>query len=499
MIESFPSAVQVRWRPGARFLYRSGRRTLVESLYLLTSPVTAAAGLLVVLGGLCAGTAGLLLPGSSPIPAGVLAPARWFADVERWRMAKVRPPAAGAQGAGRRPGPGPAPAASDPGLWLDVAHAVVVLPVALVTSVVTALWWFVGLGAATAALRYQYTSSESLRHMRPMTLSAGSAQSHIALSLGLTSPAGRVAFGTAVGLLLLFTLPLATRACTAAQAGLGRALLSDASALHRRISGLEQERDTARAQTVAAVSAEAAALRRLERDIHDGPQQRLVRLTMELGRAQHHLDSRPQAVREALADAIVQAQEALEELRALSRGIAPPILVNRGLREAFTALAARSSTPVELDTEPLSRRLDAAVETAAYFVVAEALTNVAKHSHARRCTIGMRHSAGILRAWVTDDGVGGAALDKGHGLRGLEDRLHAAAAGCGLPAPVVARRRSPRNCRAADPARGSPAATAGPRGPRPAADRRGRRRGAAARGPGPPARRGRPPGSGRGR
>jgi signal transduction histidine kinase len=254
----------------------------------------------------------------------------------------------------------------------------------------------------------------------------GSAQSHIALSLGLTSPAGRVAFGTAAGLLLLLALPLVTRACVAAQAGLGQALLSDASALHRRISGLEQERDTARAQTVAAVTAEATALRRLERDIHDGPQQRLVRLAMELGRAQHHFDSRPEAAREALADAIVQTQEALDELRALSRGIAPPILVDRGLREALTALAARSTTPVELDAGPLDRRLDAAVETAAYFVIAEALTNVAKHSHARRCAIGLRHSEGIVRVWVTDDGVGGAALDKGHGLRGLDGRLHAA-------------------------------------------------------------------------
>ena len=426
MTESFPSAIRVRWRPGARFLFRVSRRTLVESLYLLTAPVTAVAGLLVVLGGLCAGTVGLLLPGTSPVPAGVLAPARWFADLERWRIGAVRPPAAGAEGASRRPGPGPAPATSDPGLWLDVAHTVVVLPVALVTSVVTALWWFVGLGAATAALRYQYTSPESLRHMRPMTLSAGSAQSHIALSLGLTSPAGRVAFGTAVGLLLLFTLPLVTRALVTAQTGLGQALLSDASALHRRISGLEQERDTARAQTVAAVTAEAAALRRLERDIHDGPQQRLIRLAMELGRAQHHLDSRPEAVREALAEAIVQTQEALDELRALSRGIAPPILVDRGLGEALAALAARSTVPVELDAGRLNRRLDAAVETAAYFVIAEALTNVAKHSHARRCAIGLRHSEETLRVWVTDDGAGGAALDKGHGLRGLDDRLHAA-------------------------------------------------------------------------
>ena len=423
MTESFPSAARGRWRPGSRFLFCLGRRTLVESLYLLTAPVTAAAGLLLVLGGLCAGTAGLLLPGRSPVSPGVLAPARWFADLERWRIAKVRSPAAGAHDAGQRRRPQQAPAASDPGLWLDVAHAVVVLPVALVTSAVTALWWFVGLGAATAALRYQYTSSGPLR---PETLSAGSAQSHIDVSLGLTSPGGRIAFGTAAGLLLLFALPLVTRACVAAQTRLGQALLSDTSALHRRISGLERERDTARAQTVAAVTAEAAALRRLERDIHDGPQQRLVRLAIELGRAQRHFDSRPDAAREALADAIAQTQEALDELRALSRGIAPPILVDRGLREALTALASRSTTPVELDAGPLDRRLDAAVETAAYFVIAEALTNVAKHSHARRCAIGLRQGEGTVRVWVTDDGVGGAALDKGHGLRGLDDRLHAA-------------------------------------------------------------------------
>jgi signal transduction histidine kinase len=422
MSESLPVAVRGRWRPGARFLFHAVRRTLVESLYLLTAPVIAAAGLLLVLGGLCVGTAGWLLPGGSRVAAGVLAPARWLADLERWRIAKVRSPGPGAAAAGRRPRSKDKAAVSDPALWLDVAHAVVVFPVALVTSVVTALWWFVGVGAATSALRGGNTSGS----LRPMTLYAGSAQSHIALSLGLTSPPERLAFGTVFGLLLLFTLPLVTRACLAAQTGLGQALLSDASALHRRISGLEQERDTARAQTVAAVTAEAAALRRLERDIHDGPQQRLVRLMMELGRAQHHFDSRPEAVRKALADAIVQTQEALDELRALSRGIAPPVLVDRGLRAALTALAARSTVPVELDADLLDRRLDAAVETAAYFVIAEALTNVAKHSHAHRCEIGLRHTAGTLRAWVTDDGVGGAALDKGSGLRGLDDRLHAA-------------------------------------------------------------------------
>jgi hypothetical protein len=148
MTESFPSAVRDWWRPGGGFLFRVGRRTLVESLYLLTAPVTAAAGLLLVCGGLCVGAVGLLLPGGSPVVAGALALTRWPGDLERWRIAKVRSPldpldpldpAAGVEGAQpRRKEPA---AACDPGLWLDAAHAVVVLPVVLVTSVVTGLWW----------------------------------------------------------------------------------------------------------------------------------------------------------------------------------------------------------------------------------------------------------------------------------------------------------------------------------------------------------------------
>jgi signal transduction histidine kinase len=392
----------------------------LESLYLLTAPVISAAGLLLVFGGLCVATVGWLFPGGSRLAVAALAPARWFADLERWRIAKVR--SSGSEAADLRPRPNAPAAAPDPGLWLDAAHALVAFPVVLVTALVTVVWWFVGIGAATSGVRGLFTSAGS---MRPQIFYLASGQSHIALSLGLTTPPERLAFGTVIGLLVLITLPLVTKACVGAQAGLGHALLSDASALHRRISGLEQERDAARAQAVAAVTAEAAALRRLERDIHDGPQQRLVRLAMELGRAQHNFDDRPEAVREALADAIVQAQEALDELRTLSRGIAPPILVDRGLREAIADLASRSSIPVDLDSRTSSLRPDAAVETAAYFVVAEALTNVAKHSRARRCAIGLRHDQEMLEVCVTDDGVGGAALDKGHGLRGLDDRLHA--------------------------------------------------------------------------
>jgi len=396
MAQSLPVTIQGPWRTGARFLVRTGRRTLVESLYLLTAPVTALAGMLLVLAG----------------------KARWSASLERWRIAKLRALTAGRETASQ----GNTVIPSDPGLWFDAGHAVAVLPVVLITWIFTVLWWFAAVATLTFPLRTQPTPGPQY----PMILNLGSGT---AVSLRLGSPGLHVAFAITLGLLFLFTLPLVTRVCVAAQAGLGQALLWDTSALHRRISGLEQERDTARAQTVAVVTAEAAALRRLERDIHDGPQQRLVRLALELGRAQRHFDSRPEAAREALADALAQTQEALEELRALSRGIAPPILADRGLREALTALAGRSTVPVELDAGPLDERLDgrldAAVETAAYFVIAEALTNVAKHSHARQCTVGLRHAEGTLRAWVTDDGTGGAALAKGHGLQGLDDRVRA--------------------------------------------------------------------------
>ncbi len=392
MAETLPSAVPGWWRPGAGFLLRVACRTLAESLYLLTAPLTAAAGLLLVLGG----------------------KARWSAGLERWRIARLHGLIAGDRAA--RPGNRVLPSA--PGRWRAAGHAVAVLPVAVITTVVTALWWLIGVAFITFPLRSQAAPGPQ----RPSVLYLGS---HTAVSIQLGSPGLHVAFAVTLGLLLFVALPLVTRVCAAAQAGLGQLLLSDASVLLRRITGLEQERDAARAQTVAAVTAEAAALRRLERDIHDGPQQRLVRLAMELGRAQRHFDSRPEAVREALADAVTQAQEALEELRALSRGIAPPVLADRGLRAAVTALAARCTVPAELDAGPLDRRLDAAVETAAYFVVAEALTNVAKHSGASRCAIGLRQEAGTLRVWVTDDGAGGAALDKGHGLRGLDGRLRA--------------------------------------------------------------------------
>jgi signal transduction histidine kinase len=176
----------------------------------------------------------------------------------------------------------------------------------------------------------------------------------------------------------------------------------------------------------AAVAAEAVALRRLERDIHDGPQQRLVRLSMDLHRAQRMIDSDPEGARSTLAEAATMTRETLEELRALSRGIAPPVLADRGLAAALAALAARSPVPVELAVGlPAGQRLAPAVENTAYFVVSEALANVAKHSEASVASVTVAREDGRLRVVVADDGRGGAVLAPGHGLAGLADRLFA--------------------------------------------------------------------------
>ncbi len=168
--------------------------------------------------------------------------------------------------------------------------------------------------------------------------------------LGLGSGTGtRILFYMAVGLFAALTLPIVVRAFALAEAWLAYGMLNGVAGLRGQVAELADERAAAQAQTAAAASAEATALRRLERDIHDGPQQRLVRLAVDLGRAQQQIDRDPQAARQTVDEALGQAREALDELRTLSRGIAPPILTDRGLAAAIAALAARSTVPVSLD------------------------------------------------------------------------------------------------------------------------------------------------------
>lgn len=167
-----------------------------------------------------------------------------------------------------------------------------------------------------------------------------------------------------------------------------------------------------------------AARRELERNLHDGAQQHLVSMALTLRMAQNKIDDDPENAKELLAQASADLADATTELRELARGIHPAILTDRGLGAALGALATRSSVPVELGEVP-EERLPAPVESAAYFVVAEALTNVARYSQATHAEVSVARSNGLARIEIRDDGVGGADINGGTGLRGLQDRVAA--------------------------------------------------------------------------
>jgi signal transduction histidine kinase len=174
----------------------------------------------------------------------------------------------------------------------------------------------------------------------------------------------------------------------------------------------------------AAIAAEGHSLRRLERDIHDGPQQRLVRLQMDLAAAERQLDTDPKKARGLITEAMAQSKEALEELRSLSRGFAPPLLLDRGLVAALESAADRSAVPVKIVDELGGATLPQEIERNAYFVVSEALANIAKHSGATEATVRVWvEGTESLNVAVFDNGRGGAASKPNHGIAGLEERL----------------------------------------------------------------------------
>jgi signal transduction histidine kinase len=171
-----------------------------------------------------------------------------------------------------------------------------------------------------------------------------------------------------------------------------------------------------------ALDAAAAELRRIERDLHDGAQTRLVALGMNLRALERMLPASPEAARALAAEAMETSARALSDLRQLVRGIYPPVLADRGLGHAVRALALDTALPVELDVN-LPGRLTAPVESACYFAVAEALANAVKHSGARRVHVRIEHADDLLRIEVADDGVGGVDPARGTGLHGVERRL----------------------------------------------------------------------------
>jgi signal transduction histidine kinase len=233
---------------------------------------------------------------------------------------------------------------------------------------------------------------------------------------------GPVAFAalSTLGIVLFLVAPWLARGTVALDVALARTLLqpSDREELTRRVEALSASR-------AGAVDAADAERRRIERDLHDGAQQRLVSLAMNLGMTRAALSDASPEVRDAVAGAHEEAKQALAELRGFVRGLHPAILDELGLDAALSGIAARSPVPVRL-TVRLAARPPATVEAVAYFLISEALTNTAKHAAAARVDVLVAQpDPGLLLVSVTDDGRGGADPARGSGLRGLYQRVAA--------------------------------------------------------------------------
>ena len=388
---------------------RGVRRVLFESAYNLSAFPIALVAFIVVLVDLALGV-GLLvfIGGILLISVGIMV-ARGFARFERIRL----------RGMLGREAPTPsyvcAPSGAgfwrrsltplkDAQSWLDVVWALVGLVTGTLAFAVTLAWWT----ATATGLTYWFW-----QHWIPEGDESGLADL-LGLGEGRTTES---LLNLALGVVLLLTLPWAVRLVATIHASLAWVLLSSRAELQHEVARVEGGRDAARV-------AEAESMRRLERDIHDGPQQRLVRLTMDLGRAKRQVADDPERAAATIDEALAQARETVAELRSLSRGIAPPLLVDRGLAAALEEMLAQSAVPIESRID-VPAQLPPHVETAVYFVVAEALTNVAKHSAATSASVSVTDAGSQVEVRVEDDGIGGAHPAKGLGLAGLRQRLAA--------------------------------------------------------------------------
>jgi signal transduction histidine kinase len=285
--------------------------------------------------------------------------------------------------------------------WREVLYSLLLLPVGAVTFSVALVAWCVPLTLVTL----------------PATIWAVPGHE---ISIGTSvSIHGWYAAAPAfvVGVVLLLLVPFLIRGLAFVDGHLMSALLGPGRAeqLGERVAELTESRS----RVVDAVELDR---RRIERDLHDGAQQRLVALAMDLGRAQEKFDTDPDAAQALVADAHREAKQALVELRDLARGIHPAVLTDRGLDAALSSVAARSPVPVRL-TVDVRERPSPTIEGIAYFVVCEALTNVAKHANAQRAAVTVSRLGDRLLVEITDDGHGGADVAAGTGLTGLRDRV----------------------------------------------------------------------------
>jgi signal transduction histidine kinase len=296
---------------------------------------------------------------------------------------------------------------SDPTTWRDLAWLLIAAPVNLACAVIAAATSTVGLGLITIPVWYRFLPD------RQAKLYDSGGVSHVVIN---SVPAALP--WASLGILLVWVAGWLTRGVAVGQARLAAALLGPTSAagLRRRVAVLTTNR-------AAAVEGQHREIHRIERDLHDGAQARLVALSADLGLAGETFDEDPEQARILVEHARDSAVLALAELRDLVRGIGPPVLTDRGLPAALESVAARSPIPMTISTH-LATRPPATVEAATYFVVCEALANAAKHSGAHLVTVDVHRQGNECVVTVTDDGNGGAD-PHGSGLRGLADRVAA--------------------------------------------------------------------------
>jgi len=397
------------------------RRTRAELVYLVASlPLSIAGfGLLVALLFLGAGLAVIAV--GVPLVAAAVLTARQLAGLHRRLASRLLGECAEAPRPLRR-GPGllswVRAGLGDVAGWRAVSYIMLRVPVAVAGAyVVVALWVYYGLLNLFAPMWLIYHQGQATMAARPLVLRAPTN----ATMLSVRTLPGTFML-SAIGIAALLTAPWAVRAVVAADRVLIRSLLG-ASTLSGRVRDLEQTR-------AYAVGDSAARLRKIERDLHDGPQVRLTALAMTLGEIKESLQDTAieganggGRIRALVSAAHHNAEETLTELRQLARGIHPPVL-DHGLEAALSTLAAKSAIPAGL-TVAIRARPSPAIETIAYFCAAELLANVAKHSRAQHATIGVTEHDGRLLMTVTDDGSGTAHLTPDGGLAGLAERVRA--------------------------------------------------------------------------
>lgn len=235
---------------------------------------------------------------------------------------------------------------------------------------------------------------------------------------------------TTFGLIFLLAAPWIARGAAALELGIAKGMLAPS-----KEKELAQRVDTLTESRAAVVDAADAERRRIERDLHDGAQQRLVSLAMNLGISRASMSDAPPEARKAIEEAHEEAKQALVEMRDFVRGLHPAVLNDRGLDAALSGIAARSPVPVQL-TVNVEKRPSSTIEAVAYFVVSEALTNIAKHARATRASVDVIRRGDFLHIQIHDDGQGGASPTQGTGLLGLAQRVASVDGTLHLESPI---------------------------------------------------------------